>query len=234
MANSERSGLLGTVEMLLGAAAVIGAAIYVLLNGVYVVYYEQFGLKPEDVGLDRLAILGRVTGLAILVIYVGGAIVASILMITGMRRYRAERKSGAEVDQKFLAAQAARWRFMGAMVTASVTVVVSIGVLVGFRAMADKVEGSAQQAREGKTVGAISLLSAPVIDIQATPARVTWVGDGGQPDDLGPSDSRMLYLGRSEHMVALLTCDGVTLMPRPSDVVVRVEADVDSGTDICP
>ena len=52
-----RLTVLGIAERLLAGAAVVGATIYVLINGLYIEFYDDFGVRPEDVGLDRLAIL---------------------------------------------------------------------------------------------------------------------------------------------------------------------------------
>jgi hypothetical protein len=73
--NKTASGnALGMVERLLAGAAVAGAAIYVLINALYVEFYDDFGVRPEDVGWDRLAVLGRVAGVALFVIAMAGLI----------------------------------------------------------------------------------------------------------------------------------------------------------------
>jgi hypothetical protein len=50
--------------------ALVASITYLLLNSAYVEFYESIGVRPEDVGLDRLAILGRAFGLALLALIV--------------------------------------------------------------------------------------------------------------------------------------------------------------------
>jgi hypothetical protein len=86
-----RGAVLGVAERLLAAAAVAGATIYVLINGLYTEFYDDFGVRPEDVGLDRLAILGRSAWIAL----VGIALVGLVGYISAMGsaeiRLRADR-----------------------------------------------------------------------------------------------------------------------------------------------
>jgi hypothetical protein len=67
-----RLTVLGIAERLLAGAAVVGATIYVLINGLYIEFYDDFGVRPEDVGLDRLAILGRSAWVALVAIALVG------------------------------------------------------------------------------------------------------------------------------------------------------------------
>jgi hypothetical protein len=66
--NASRPTLVGVVERLLAGAAVGGAVIYALINALYIEYYDDFGVRPEDIGWDRLAILGRSAWIALILI----------------------------------------------------------------------------------------------------------------------------------------------------------------------
>jgi hypothetical protein len=61
--------LLGVAERLLAWAAITGVIIYVLLNWLYVQFYGNFGVRPEQVGLDRLAVIGRSGMLAAIALF---------------------------------------------------------------------------------------------------------------------------------------------------------------------
>jgi hypothetical protein len=84
--------LVGVVERLLAGAAVAGATIYVLINALYIEFYDDFGVRPEDVGLDRVAVLGRAAWVALVGIIVGGLFGYLYMWITALRRIRATRR----------------------------------------------------------------------------------------------------------------------------------------------
>ena len=64
----------GAVERLLAAAAVFGAALYVLVNALYIEFYDDFGVRPEQVGFDRLAVVARSAWVALLAIVLLGPV----------------------------------------------------------------------------------------------------------------------------------------------------------------
>jgi hypothetical protein len=72
---SQPPTLIGVAERLLAAAAVSGAAVYVLINGIYIEFYDDFGVRPEEVGLDRLAVLARAAWVALVVLAAGGPLI---------------------------------------------------------------------------------------------------------------------------------------------------------------
>ena len=81
--------LVGVVERLLTGAAVAGATIYVLMNALYIEFYDDFGVRPEDVGWDRLAVLGRSAWIALVGISVAGLGGLVYLIIAARNRKRA-------------------------------------------------------------------------------------------------------------------------------------------------
>ena len=76
------------LERLLAGATVLGGAIYVLIYALYIEFYDDFGVRPEEVGWDRLAVLGRAAWVAL----VGIAIVvpASWIITASTDRSRLE------------------------------------------------------------------------------------------------------------------------------------------------
>jgi hypothetical protein len=90
--------LLGVAEQLLAGAAVAGAAIYVLLNALYVEFYDDFGLRPEEVGLDRLAVLGRAAWLALVPLLLTGP-VALVVYARGRSGLRTAHRGGEHARQ---------------------------------------------------------------------------------------------------------------------------------------
>lgn len=207
--------LFGIVERVLAAAAVLGAAIYVLLNALYVEFLDDFGLRPEEVGLDRLAVLGPAAWIALM--SMGAvALAASIVIMIGARG------QGFSVKPSTV-------RLLYACGTLA-TVVVLLG---GFLALRYEIEESAENAKAGDRVGGLGWI-VELVDIRALPARVAWVSDKPKPSFIRAGDC--LYLGRGDQVVALLTCSGTTMMLHPDDVVVQVldyDSDVKGEGSIC-
>lgn len=201
--------LFGIFERLLAAAAVLGAAIYVLLNALYVEYLDDFGLRPEDVGLDRLAVLGRAAWIALMGLGIV-AFGASIVIATGtLGRGHSVRPTTVRL-----------WYACGTFTTVII-------LLLGFLAMRHQVEESAEDAKAGNRVGGLGWI-VEFVDIRALPARVAWVSSEAKPSLV--TDSDYLYLGRGDRVVALLSCEGRTIMLHPDDVVVQVlDYDSDDG-----
>jgi hypothetical protein len=207
--------LFGIFERLLAAAAVLGAAIYVLLNALYVEFLDDFGLRPEEVGLDRLAVLGRAAWIALVGLGIV-AFIASIAILVGAR--------GEKLFEKQSVLRL--WCASGALATVVV-------LLVGFLALRHQVEKSADEAKDGDRVGGLGWI-VELVDIRALPAQVTWMSDRPRPSFI--TDEDYLYLGRGDKVVALLTCEGTTIMLRPEDVVVQVldyDSDDDDQGSIC-
>ena len=228
---------LGLVERLLAAAAVAGAAIFVLLNALYIEFLDDFGLRPEDVGIDRLAVLGRAAWIALFGLGLV-AIAAAITTYTSARRLRIKSRSvdsaiggggethheGANDDENaqgphpeiHKAIKPYTFRTYYAFGAVAVAVV---GLLVGFLVLRVQVERSADAAKDGERVGGLGWL-VEFVDIRALPARITWVSDQPKPSFM--TDRDYLYLGRGERVVAVLTCEGRTIMFRADDVIVQV------------
>ena len=206
MSEAPAPSLLGVVERLLAAAALAGATIYVLLNALYLEFLDDFGLRPEDVGIDRLAVLGRAAWVALVGLGVAAVAVALAMFLSTLR----SRALDALVLRRFCAAG---------------ILVVTGALAIGFLAVRAEVERSADAAKTGTRVGGLGWII-EFVDIRAIPSRVTWVSDRPRPDLVTQDD--YLYLGRGDNLIALLSCDGVTIMLSPDDVVVEI---LDYDTD---
>lgn len=61
--SSEFSKWLGGIPGIVAVLTLLLALFFVVLNAGYVSFYESLGIRPEDVGFDRIAILARTAGL---------------------------------------------------------------------------------------------------------------------------------------------------------------------------
>ena len=93
-----RLSMVGAVERLLAAAAVLGAALYVLVNGLYIEFYDDFGVRPEQVGFDRLAVLARSAWVALIAIGLVGPLIALASMRTRRRAWRQYETARRELE----------------------------------------------------------------------------------------------------------------------------------------
>jgi hypothetical protein len=228
--------LLGVVERLLAGVAVTGAAIYVLINALYVEFYDDFSVRPEDVGWDRLAVLGRAAWVALVGIAVVGTIGWAYSTVTTRRRRRdleverrleKDKQKAAELGETdLLLAYYARIRMeeeevrrlrvrrlLGAASLAS-----TVLILVGFYLLERQVEDEAARAKRGENANGVSFI-VPFIDARATRANVTWLGDKEKrPVELG--SPYLMYLGRGRDVAVFLACGRTTVLVPADDVAI--------------
>jgi hypothetical protein len=197
--------LLGVVERLLAGVAVAGGAIYVLINMLYVEFYDDFSVRPEDVGWDRLTVLGRAAWVALVGIAVVGTIGWTYATITTRGRKREEEK---EEHRR----QRTR-RLLGAALLASTML-----ILVGFLILQRQVEDEAARVKRGENANGVSFI-VPFIDVRATRAKVTWLGDKEKrPVELG--SPYLMYLGRGRDVAVFLACGRTTVLVPANDVAI--------------
>lgn len=231
--------MFGAVERLLGAAAVLGAALYVLVNGLYIEFYDDFGVRPEQVGFDRLAVLARSAWIALIAIAVAGPVVVFLTR-------RAEKRGSRELDAEFAkfrddqpkseetVEQAVLWdrvaetkrqlqrvRWLGAM-----ALVTSVLFLVTFWALAYQVDAEADRVAQGQSSNGIGWL-VPFIDVRANRAEVAWVDQGKMPPPGLVDSPFLMYLGSGAGVTVLVDCGERTHIVQSSDVVVTL---LDQGT----
>jgi hypothetical protein len=223
-ANSTRpvagAGSGGSSPIDLGALTAVGAVIasvtYVLLNSAYLEFYESLGVRPEDVGLDRLAILGRAIGLVLIGLLIwflalGFTIVLWLSQDTRRRLrrglpirfrevwlYRPERKQ-----------RTGRWKVAAPAAALCIALVL---VLVAVMAATVIVGRRAESAEVGTPIGPLRVGPVLLIDINADAARVYWL-DKDLPRPALFDDPWLLYLGRSDRVAVFLACGTTVIVP---------------------
>jgi hypothetical protein len=113
--------------------------------------------------------------------------------------------------------------------------------LIGFFVIDRQVEDEAERIKRGKNSKGVSFV-VPFIDVHATNARVTWLGDKAKrPAELG-SPYYLIYLGRSRDVAVLLACGRTTVLVPADDVAIdllNAEGDANEAsrrqlfTDLC-
>ncbi|WP_250037670.1 hypothetical protein [Paractinoplanes maris] len=200
--SSPRPGLLGRAERLLGATAVLGAAIYALINVLYVEFYDDFGVRPEEVGWDRLTMLSRTAwvALAVLIVTVAFLLVRAVLG----DRLQAVRPAAVAGHPIFA------WFAIALLV-----------LLAGYWYLTLKMEREADRVGRGETVNGIGLI-VPFIDVRAYRAEVTWLGEAAtMPSTL--NSPHLTYLGRGRDTAVLVACGTTTVIVPADQVVISIK-----------
>ncbi|HET7734912.1 MAG TPA: hypothetical protein VFK52_02975 [Nocardioidaceae bacterium] len=187
--------LLGRVERLLAVSAAAVAVVYVGLNMLYLEYFDDFGVRPEQVGIDRLAVLGRAAWVVVPVLLV--LIVVAMIPTARLTSWFAHRTA--------------------VVVLLAAVLVVLVG---GGWLLKGLVEDRADRVLAGRAVDGISFV-VEIVDVRAYPATVTWLGSGAPPAGLEP-DRTYMFVGRGEVVALVDPCDQSTLMLEPDQVALRV------------
>lgn len=203
---SEPLTRLQVAELVIGAAAAIGAVIYALLQGLYIEFYDDFGVRPEEVGMDRIAILSRAAWVAFAFLV---GFVIFVLFRDTLGRSRLSRCMSN--------------------ILRILSVLVVIATLWAYKEIYSATEGLSEKVMQGQSVSGLKIpvpllnSSIPILDVRAHPAEVTWLdpkteqqlGSGGEK--LIPAQGlAVMYIGRSDKVAAFYTqkCSTVLL---PSD-----------------
>jgi hypothetical protein len=180
-------------EWVAGATVLTGSVIYVLLQALYVEFYDDFGVRPEQVGLDRGAVLSRAAWAALLVLVVTAALAAAVSAVEWGRTRR-------------------RLRPLGSVLIG----LVAVAVVVAYLVARDQVEDAAEQATRGRSVDGINAFGT-LVDIRAYPARVRWLGDDPTRASVA-SRSEVMFLGRGGDVAVFYTQACSTIIV-PADTV---------------
>lgn len=208
----EQSVRRGSDWTALGAlGALVASVIYVLLNSAYREYYESLGVRPEDVGLDRLAILGRASGLALIALLIYGGIFVLLALSPLYRRIiwsdrlplflrwlnpsRRRRRS--------------RWPLVLPLVAAGVTCVFAAFVV---NVLTNAAGHRAELATAGVPVGPLSTGPLLLVDVSANAARAYWL-DKDTPRPPLLDDPWLLYLGSNGRVVVFVACGTTVIVP---------------------
>jgi hypothetical protein len=176
--NDGRSSYFGRAERLLGAAAVLGAAIYALLNVLYVEFYDDFGVRPEEVGWDRLTMLSR-TAWVVLAVLIG-----TVLFLLGKALLGSLLTRETTAPAKVFAENPVFMWFA----------VVLVIVLAGYWYLTVVMEREADRVARGETANGVGLF-VPFIDVRAYRADATWIGEA-ERRPTGLDSPHLTYLGR--------------------------------------
>jgi hypothetical protein len=221
--------VLGLVERILAASAVVGAGIYVLMNSLYINFYDDFGVRPEEVGWDRLAILGRAGVIALFLIYTLSYVA---LVSYPLRRLRRRAAAAAKLhgvrsaQPQHLGDKTVSNRPMNWSLIAAIGGLAGTALIVGFFYINVKVEDEATRVAHGQSVNGVGPV-APFVDVRANRADVVWLGDKDKrPKELDAP--HLMYLGRGNDIVVLLACGKTTLTVPADDVMVLIRDQGDS------
>jgi hypothetical protein len=179
-APSETFPWLKVWEWVAGATVLTGSVIYVLLQALYVEFYDDFGVRPEQVGLDRGAVLSRAAWAALLVLVLLAGVAAVVSAVDWGRTRRRLQPAGSVV--------------IG---------LVAVGVVVVYLVARGQVEDAAEQATRGRSVDGINAFGT-LVDIRAYPAQVRWLGDAAtRPAVTTRAD--VMFLGRGDDVAVFYT-----------------------------
>lgn len=210
-----RQGYFGKAERLLGATAVLGAAIYALLNVLYVEFYDDFGVRPEEVGWDRLTMLSR-TAWVVLAVIIGTAVFFLSKAVLHLLLSRRGKGGQGETRDGGSGATAA----LGGHPIFTWFAVALLGILAGYWYLTFMMEGEAERVSRGETVNGVGLFI-PFIDVRAYRAEVAWLGEAGKtPARL--KSPHLTYLGRGRDVAVLVACGSTTVVVPADQVVVNI------------
>lgn len=225
------------IEKLLGGAAVVSAALYVLINGLYVEFYESFGVRPEDVGWDKLTVLARSTWLALALIPAVALIVNFVLIDrnrTDIERFLSYHNYASNDDLRRTLedrdSKALRRKLRGRRRTAVTATALAFVIIVSFVVAKWRVDADIDAIRRGENVDGVRL-AVPIIDVQANWAAITWLGDPDvRPTDLTlapgqnprQSPTYLTFLGKGRDVAVFLQCGETTVILPAKDVQVTI------------
>jgi hypothetical protein len=226
--------MFGAVERLLAGAAVLGAGLYVLVNALYIEFYDDFGVRPEQVGFDRLAVLARSAWVALIVVALIGPVGIVVVRRSQQKLWgQLEVEWSEEEEAEFSGLSAAELRERNLRLDqvksavdmlrgiAMLLLVVSAAVVAGFVLLAWLVEREAERVADGHNVNGLGPL-VPFIDVRANRAEVMWL----DPDKTAPAGLEdaeyVAYLGSGADTTVLLACGETTYLVQSSDVAVTL------------
>ena len=202
----------------LGALTALGAVLasvtYVLLNSAYLEFYRSLGIRPEDIGLDRLAILGRAFGLLLIALLIWalslGFFVMTWLSQDTRRRLRRRLHLRLREERPWeRAQQSIRWR----VAAPAIAMCVAFGLVsVAVTAATVAVKRRAERVEAGTPVGPLRVGPLLLIDVNAAAARAYWLEkDLPRPQLL--DDPWLLYLGSSDRVAVFIACGTTVIVP---------------------
>lgn len=197
----------------MGAVGALVASItYLLLNSAYVEFYESIGVRPEDVGLDRLAILGRALGLVLFALFIYGlsfGFLALILFLLG----KFEPADARSQIPPLSLDRSRRNRIMLGVAGLLACLFALLAVLAAVNKASDR----AELTEKGIHVSPVRLHSPLLInllfiDVNADYARINWLDKDVPPPAL-LRDPWLLYLGSNGRVAVFMACGTTVIVP---------------------
>ena len=193
----------------LGAVGALGALVaaisYLILNSAYVEFYESIGVRPEDVGLDRLAILGRALGPALIALGFYAVLFALLVLIPLLLD---KLGSTSAPPPQTLSPSDARIRWSSGVAGLLTCFLVLFAVHVAV----DKSSERAERAENGIHVSPVYFMHQLFIDVSADYARIYWL-DKDVPAPPLFRDPWLLYLGSNGRVAVFMACGTTVIVP---------------------
>ncbi|HEU5111137.1 MAG TPA: hypothetical protein VFT95_21560, partial [Micromonosporaceae bacterium] len=206
---------------------VMAAVVYLLLNSAYLEFYGSLGTRPEDVGLDRLAVLGRASGVLLFLLIVASFLALIVLggvLLLGRWRPTLLPVSRAAVEALFPAI----WLIFRKRLFVLTGIIA--GVLVTFAAVVATVAVGtrAERAEDGLTVNPVAVGPFVFVDVKADAAQAVWV-DKDAPMPALLNDPWLLYLGQNNQVAVFMACGRTVILPvgKVVPIILTTKADRD-------
>jgi hypothetical protein len=234
------SSLLSSVASLGGVATLLAAGLYGLLRLSYVVYYAQFGLSPEDVGIGSVQILtdNAVPLLIFLGVFSGAVVIVPATLAAAAVTSMPEAMRSPTGMRARRALAKARGPLIGGLGVAALLLIIQG---VRFIAVGPGVaKADAKCAIEGYASGGQSIGVRGLTDVtfgfRTLAASVTATSEELKDEAIGAPSSRprrpnLLFLGQANGQVILWDPGAqVTVRAPQADVIVRIHDDERVGT----
>lgn len=211
------------VEKVVKYGAVIVAALTALAYGVlrtaYVQFYSAFRILPEQAGVDKSDLLSQaLIGPLVLLVLISSAI---FLMWHFFISRRVDRQPNTV-----------------ALLAASLLIGL-IGTFIWMSVLADSSAHSVVWHHESLLTRYLGVaghdFSLPLLEVEAVPARIEWVGASPEPDILRTGAECLAYLGETEDTIVVYDeADGRTVFLPKSDAVVELHTHASRLPADCP
>jgi hypothetical protein len=194
-----KSRLSGVLELLLAGTAAIGVVVYAMLNFLYVRFYGSFGVRPEQVGFDRIAVIGRTGAFAISALVIVASVVFVVWWGTWFLR---------------LVPPASKQRWLS-FLAVFFTICVLVFIIFRFDSAESVTSEKADLVKSGQNVGPYGAL-----DVRVSRVEVTWLGDETMPTEL--QSPYLMYLGQGADVAVFLSCGRTTVVVPADQVAVDI------------